>query len=43
MNDPAACNTKIGEELIAAYAEGIALELQEIMNEKGFPAQMKKG
>lgn len=35
MTNPAACNPELGEKLISAYAEAIALELQEYMNELG--------
>ncbi len=42
MNDPAACNTKLGEELISTYAEGIALELEENMREMGVNASNPK-
>ncbi len=36
MKDPSACSPERGEELISAYAEGIALELEENMQEMGF-------
>ncbi len=36
LRDPSACSPERGEELISAYAEGIALELEEIMREMGF-------
>ncbi len=42
MKDPAACSPERGEELISAYAEGIALELEENMQELGFNVSNKK-
>ncbi len=42
LKNPSQCNPEHGEELIAAFAEGIALELQENMEELGFHAKEKK-